>query len=440
MNDPITATRNPDAKATNAEFERRRQAVVPRGAPVMTNAYVDRAKNAELWDVEGRRLIDFAGGIGVLNTGHLHPRVLAAVQDQLARFSHSCYTVAPYEGYVRLAERLVEKAPISGEKKALMLTTGVEAVENAVKIARAATGRSALIAFGAAFHGRTLLGMALTAKVVPYKQGFGPFPAEVYHVPFPAGGISIDDSLAAIADLFANDVDPARVAAIVIEPVQGEGGFNPAPEAFLRALRTLCDTHEILLIADEIQSGFARSGKWFAIEHSGVEPDLITTAKSLAGGFPLSAVVGRAHLMDAPVPGGLGGTYAGNPVAIAAALAVCDVIEDEGLVERANVLGDRLRSHLSALNDVPELAEIRGLGSMLAADFRKPGGGPRAWDAPFAKAVQKHALDMGLILLTCGTGGSAIRFLYPLTIDDALFDEALDILTCAIRAAQQARH
>ena len=434
-----TSPASAQADSLSAALEKRRQAVVPRGAPVITTAYVERARNAELWDVDGHRYIDFAGGIGVLNTGHLHPRVQEAVQAQLTKFSHSCYTVAPYEGYVALAERLVEKAPISGPKKAVLLTTGVEAVENAVKIARAATGRSALIAFGAAFHGRTLLGMALTAKVAPYKQGFGPFPAEVYHVPFPTGDVSSADSLQAIDELFANDVDPARVAAFVIEPVQGEGGFNPAPPEFLAALRALCDKHGILIIADENQSGFARSGKWFAIEHGGIEPDLITTAKSLAGGFPLSAVVGRAELMDAPVPGGLGGTYAGNPVGIAAALAVCDVIEDEGLVARSEVLGARLRKHLESLNDVPELAEVRGLGSMLAADFRKPGGGARAWDAPFAKAVQKHALEMGLILLTCGTGGSAIRFLYPLTIEDALFDEALDILTRAIRAAQADR-
>jgi len=420
-----------------AALEARRVAAVPRGAPSMTTAYVDRARNAELWDVTGRRLIDFAGGIGVLNTGHRHPRIEAAVAAQLARFSHSCYTVAPYESYIALAERLAAKAPISGPKKALFLTVGVEAVENAVKIARAATGRSAIIAFGAAFHGRTLLGMALTAKVAPYKQGFGPFPAEIYHAPFPTGDVSGADALAAIEDLFAGDVEPSRVAAILIEPIQGEGGFNVAPPDFMAALRALCDRHGIVLIVDEIQSGFARSGKWFAVEHSGVEPDLITSAKSLAGGFPLSAVVGRADLMDAPVPGGLGGTYAGSPIGLAAALAVCDVIEDEGLLERSTLLGARLRAHLADLRDLPELVEVRGQGSMIAAEFRGAGAQGRKGDGSFAKAVQKHALAQGLILLTCGTTGSAIRFLYPLTIEDAVFDEALEILTRAIRAAQQ---
>ncbi|AUF98948.1 4-aminobutyrate--2-oxoglutarate transaminase [Pseudomonas sp. 02C 26] len=420
----------------NASLEARRSAVVPRGAPTITGRFVHSAKNAVIHDVEGRRLIDFAGGIGVLNTGHLHPHVQAAAQAQLTQFAHTCYTVAPYESYVQLAERLVERTPISGAKKALLVTTGVEAVENAVKIARAATGRSALIAFGAAFHGRTLLGMALTAKVAPYKDGFGPFPAEVYHVPFPTGSVTAEASIAAIEDLFSYDVPANRVAAIIIEPVQGEGGFNVASPAFMQALRALCDAHGILLIADEIQSGFARTGKWFAVEHAGVEPDLMTMAKSLAGGFPLAAVVGRAALMDAPVPGGLGGTYAGNPVSIAAANAVIDVIEGEGLLERSALLGERLRTHLHGIENLPELAEVRGLGSMIAADFRSTTPAGQKPNADFAKAVQKHALDLGLILLTCGQAGSAIRFLYPLTIEDEVFAEALAILTQALRMAQ----
>ncbi|MFM7625047.1 MAG: aminotransferase class III-fold pyridoxal phosphate-dependent enzyme, partial [Gammaproteobacteria bacterium] len=326
---------------TNADLARRRAAAIPRGVGNSLQVYADRASNGEIWDVEGRRYIDFASGIAVLNTGHLHPRVQGAVAAQLARLSHACFQVTPYENYVALAERLNALAPGPGPWKTIFLTTGAEAVENAVKIARYHTDRPAVIAFGGAFHGRTLACMSLTGKVQPYKAGFGPMLPDVYHAPFPVEyhGVGVAQSLAALDQLFKADVDPQRVAAIIIEPVQGEGGFYPAPPAFLRALRELCDRHGIVLIADEIQSGFARTGRMFAIEHAGVVPDLITVAKSLAGGVPLSGVIGRADIMDAPPAGGLGGTYAGSPLGCAAGLAVLDVIESEDLCARAERQG-----------------------------------------------------------------------------------------------------
>ena len=309
---------------TNSELLARRNQAVARGVANMHNIYAERAENAEVWDVEGKRYIDFAGGIGVLNTGHRHPKVMAAVQAQIERYTHTCFQVLPYEPYVELAERLNKLAPGDGPNKTLFLTTGAEAVENAVKIARAHTGRSALIAFNGGYHGRTMMTLGLTGKVLPYKAGFGPFPAEIFHVPFPTDvhGITAEQSLAALQNIFKFDVEPARVAAIIIEPVQGEGGFYVAPFDFLRKLRSLCDEHGILLIADEVQAGAGRTGKFFAMEHSGVVPDLTTLAKSIAGGIPISAVVGRAEVMDSVAPGGLGGTYAGSPLGCAAALAV----------------------------------------------------------------------------------------------------------------------
>ncbi|ARP77366.1 4-aminobutyrate--2-oxoglutarate transaminase [Bordetella genomosp. 6] len=418
----------------NAELTRRREAATPRGVGVMCNFYADRAENAELWDTEGRRYIDFAGGIAVLNTGHRHPQLMQALQAQMSRFTHTAYQIVPYASYIQLAERINQLAPGEFAKKTALFTTGAEAVENAVKIARAATGRPAVVAFGAAFHGRTLLGMALTGKVVPYKVGFGPFPADIYHVPFPNAlhGVSTDDALAALATLFKTDVDPRRVAAIIIEPVQGEGGFNICPPAFMQALRALCDDHGILLIADEVQTGFGRTGKLFAMEHYGVAADLTAMAKSLAGGMPLSAVCGRAEIMDAPPPGGLGGTYAGNPLAVAAALEVIRIIEAEDLLARGTRLGHQLRDHLEAQrHDVPEIAEVRALGAMVAVEFRQPGS-----DAPspgFARQVQARALEQGLLLLTCGSDGNVIRFLFPLTIPEAVMREALDILARALR-------
>jgi 4-aminobutyrate aminotransferase len=420
----------------NADLQRRKDAATPRGVGVMCQFYAARAANAEIWDVEDRRYIDFASGIAVLNTGHRHPRLVAAIEAQLARFTHTAYQIVPYESYIELAERINAMTPGTHAKKTALFSTGAEAVENAVKIARAATGRSAVIAFSGAFHGRTMMGMALTGKVAPYKLGFGPLPTEVYHAPFPIAlhDVSTADSLAALQSLFKSDVDPKRVAAIILEPVQGEGGFYPAPPDFMRALRQLCDQHGILLIADEIQTGFARTGKLFAMEHYDVLPDLMTMAKSLAGGMPLSAVCGRAEIMDAPAPGGLGGTYAGNPLAVASALAVLDVIKDEKLVERAATLGNQLQERLKGLRSaVPHLAEIRGLGAMVAVEFMRPG--TKDADADFTKKVQARALEKGLLLLTCGVYNNVIRFLFPLTITDAVMDEALAILESALRDA-----
>jgi 4-aminobutyrate aminotransferase len=423
----------------NAEIETRRQAAMSRGVGVMTQIYVDRAENAEIWDKEGNRYIDFAAGIAVVNTGHRHPKVIAAVKDQIDHFTHTCHQVVPYENYVRLAERLAAIAPIRGEKKAIFVTTGAEAVENAVKIARAATGRQAVIAFSGAFHGRTFMGMALTGKVVPYKIGFGAMPNDVFHVPFPVPlhGVSVEQSLETLNYLFKADVDPKRVAAIILEPVQGEGGFYEVPREFFKALRAICDEHGILLIADEVQTGFARTGKMFAMEHHDVQPDLMTMAKALAGGFPLAAVVGRAEVMDAPAPGGLGGTYGGSPMGIAAAHAVLDVIEEEGLCDRANKLGSRLKQHLESLRpDVPEIVDIRGPGFMNAVEFNDAKTGKPS--AEFTNRVRTEALKRGLILLTCGVHGNVIRFLSPITIQDEVFTEALAKLEDSIRAARKA--
>jgi 4-aminobutyrate aminotransferase len=417
----------------NADLQKRKDHATPRGVGVMCHFYADRALNAELWDVEDNRYIDFASGIAVLNTGHRHPKLIKAIEEQLTRFTHTAYQIVPYENYIELAERINAITPGNYPKKTALFSTGAEAVENAIKIARAATGRSAVIAFTGGFHGRTMMGMALTGKVVPYKVGFGPFPGDVYHVPFPIElhGVSAEDSLAALQYLFKADVDPKRVAAIIIEPVQGEGGFYPVPLEFMRALRELCDHNGILLIADEVQTGFARTGKMFAMDHYGVTPDLITMAKSLAGGMPLSAVCGRAEIMDAPAPGGLGGTYAGNPLAVASALAVLDVIEEEKLVERAERLGTQLKEKLHALSKkVPQIADVRGPGAMVAVEFNKPG--TREADAAFTRQVQARALEKGLLLLICGVYSNVIRFLFPLTITDDLMAEALTILEAAL--------
>ncbi len=414
----------------NQDLNTRRSLATPRGVGVMCDFYAVRAENATLWDAEGKEYIDFAGGIAVLNTGHLHPKVKAAVAAQLDAFTHTAYQIVPYEGYVTLAERINRVAPIAGLKKSAFFTTGVEAVENAVKIARSATGRSGVIAFSGSFHGRTMLGMALTGKVAPYKLSFGPMPGDIYHVPFPnaAQSVSVADSLKALDLLFKCDIDPRRVAAIIIEPVQGEGGFNITPPALMTALRKVCDEHGILLIADEVQTGFGRTGKLFAMEHHAVQADLITMAKSLGGGFPISGVVGRAEIMDAPAAGGLGGTYAGNPLAVAAAHAVLDVIAEEKLCERAAVLGEKLRAHLEGLRaTVPGIADVRGLGSMVALELNDAASGKP--DAEAVKRVQARALERGLILLSCGVYGNVLRFLYPLTIPDAQFDRALAILS-----------
>ena len=413
----------------------RRQLAVPRGVATATPLFVHRAMNAELWDVEGTRYIDFAGGIGVLNTGHRHPAVMAAVEAQLARFTHTAFQVAAYESYIVLAERLNALAPIAEPAKTILFTTGSEATENAVKIARVATGRSAVIAFGGAFHGRTLLASAMTGKVAPYKRGFGPMPGEIFHVPFPTGiaGATADRSLEVLQAILSVDVEPERVAAIIIEPVQGEGGFHVAPAEFLRSLRNLCDEHGILLISDEVQAGFARTGRHFAIEHSGVEPDLLCVAKSLAGGFPLSGVIGKAGVMDAVDPGGLGGTYGGSPIGCAAALAVLDAIRDENLNARSTEIGAAVSERVHAWIDqgLP-IANARGLGGMVGFDMVNADG---QTDGAIARATCAAALEEGLILLACGAKGEAVRILVPLTASDEIIREGLDMIERAIAKA-----
>ena len=418
----------------NSELHQRRVDATPRGVGVMCGFYAEKAENATLWDVEGNEVIDFAAGIAVLNTGHRHPKVMAAVEKQLQAFTHTAYQIVPYESYITLAERINALVPIDGPAKSAFFSTGAEAVENAVKIARAYTKRPGIIAFGGGFHGRTFMTMALTGKVAPYKIGFGPFPGSVYHAHYPneLHGVSTEQALQSLTHLFKADIAPDQVAAILLEPVQGEGGFNIAPPEFMQALRALCDSHGILLIIDEVQSGFARTGKLFASEHYAIKPDLITMAKSLAGGLPLSAVAGRAEVMDAPAPGGLGGTYAGNPLAVAAAHAVLDVIEEEKLCERANQLGKDLVEVLThAKAHCPHIADIRAQGSMVAVEFQDPQTG--APSPEFTKQVQDKALQAGLLLLSCGVYGNVIRFLYPLTIPDEQFRKALDIIQRSLR-------
>lgn len=424
---------------TNAELFQRRNAAVVRGVGHATPISAARALNAEIWDVEGKRYVDFAGGIAVVNTGHCHPKVIAAVQEQMANFTHTCFQVLMYEPYIELAEKLNALAPIGGPLKSVFFTTGAEATENAVKIARAATGRSGVISFTGAFHGRTVMASAMTGKVVPYKKGLGPVLPEVWHLPFPVAqhGVTVEDSLKALSFLFKADVDPSRVAAIIIEPVQGEGGFYDTPAELMRALRRVCDEHGIVLIADEVQTGFGRTGKMFAMEHFDVEADLICVAKSLAGGFPLSGVIGRAPIMDAADPGGLGGTYAGNPLACAAALAVLEVFKEEKLLERSNAIGARIKARLETLsrrNDLLPIAGIRGLGGMVAFEIVKSRGAYDP-DADATKKVTQKAYENGLVLLSCGVNANVVRILVPLTASDAIVDEGLDVLETALAAA-----
>jgi 4-aminobutyrate aminotransferase/(S)-3-amino-2-methylpropionate transaminase len=395
--------------------------------------FAARARNAEVWDVEGKRYIDFGAGIAVVNTGHSHPRVVEAMKTQLDAFSHTCIMVTPYSNAVELAEKLCAAAPIENAR-AMFVSTGAEAVENAIKIARAATGRPGVIAFSGGFHGRTNLCMGLTGKVVPYKKGFGPFTPGIYHAPFPAEylGVSADDSLAALEQLFKSDIEPEKVAAIIIEPVQGEGGFYPVPQGFLATLRALCDRHGILLVADEIQTGYGRTGRMFAIEYAGVEPDIMTVAKGIAGGFPIAAVIGRQAVMDGPEPGGLGGTYAGSPLGCAAGLAVLDVIEEEDLCARALQVGERLVEGLERLREkYPDrVGDIRALGAMVALELVSDGDAGKP-DAALTKAVCSKAVESGLILLSCGVRGNVIRILAPLTIAMDHLDEGLGILEAA---------
>ena len=418
----------------NEQLLARKAAATPRGVGVMGTFFAERADNSELWDVEGRRFIDFAGGIAVMNVGHGHPKIVAALQAQLQRFTHTCYQVVPYESYISLAEKLNAITPGTHAKKTALFSTGAEAIENAIKIARYSTRRSGVIAFSGAFHGRSLFAVSLTGKVQPYKAGFGPFAPEVYHAPFPCHCANLDEVKKAVDHIFKADIEPARVAAIVFEPVQGEGGFNVIQAEAVKWLRALCDEHGIVLIADEIQTGFGRTGKMFAMEHFDVVPDLMTIAKSLAAGMPLSAVTGKAEIMDAPNPGGLGGTYAGNPMAIAAAHAVLEVMAEEQLPQRGQRLGDELKAVLHSLRaEVPQIADVRGLGAMVAVEFNKPGTDTP--DADFTKRVQAEALKRNLILLTCGVNANVVRFLFPLTVQDTVFAEAMGILQAAMRAA-----
>lgn len=421
---------------TNVSLMARRHAAVARGVGHAHEICIAKGRNAEVWDVQGKRYIDFAGGIAVLNTGHAHPDVIQAVQDQLGRYTHTCFQVLAYEPYIELAERLNALAPGPFAKKTVLLSTGAEAVENAIKIARAATQRPGVIAFQGGYHGRTLMALGLTGKVAPYKSGFGPFPGEIFHARFPnpLHGVSVADALHSVEQLFKNDIEPERVAAFILEPVQGEGGFYIAPSAFVAGLKKIAERHGILLIADEVQTGAGRTGTWFASEQWPVAPDLIATAKSLGGGFPISGVVGRAELMDAPGPGGLGGTYAGSPIACAAALAVMKVFEDEQLLARSRVIGALLVAQLQQLaTEFSAIAEVRGLGAMVAIELCHQGD-PSQPDPDLTRRLLAEAAQRGLILLSCGIYGNVIRILVPLTASDELLAQGLQILTDSFRA------
>jgi len=414
------------ASARAALLMNRRETHVARGVGHAHPVFIERAHGARVWDVDGREYLDFAGGIGVQNIGHTHPKVVAAVREQAERLMHTCFQVALYEPYVQLAESLNRIAPGSSRKKTLLLTTGAEATENAVKIAREYTRRPAVVAFQNGYHGRTLLALTMTGKNAPYKQHFGPFCSEIYHAPFPNEfrGWTTERALQALSDLFASEVSPDRVAAIIIEPVLGEGGFVPAPAPFLQELRRITERCGIVLICDEVQTGFGRTGKMFACEHAGIEPDLLAIAKSMGGGLPLSAVVGKAEIMDAPQPGGLGGTYAGNPLACVAALATLEIM-DEAFLSRAQAVGERIWAALRALQSrYSEIVDVRGLGAMVAMELA---------DASAAEQIVAQARERGLLLLLAG-GGNVIRILVPLVIDARDLDEALARLTAACEA------
>jgi 4-aminobutyrate aminotransferase/(S)-3-amino-2-methylpropionate transaminase len=420
--------------STAAELAALRNANIARGVLTAHPITIARAEGAFVWDVEGKQYLDFVAGIGVLNVGHNHPRVVAAVQKQLKDVTHMAFQVAAYQPYLALAEKLNALVGKGEAHKSIFLTSGAEAVENAIKIARAYTNRSAVIAFRGGFHGRTMLGVSLTGMSQPYKQNFGPFASEIYHTPFPDAyrGMTTERALEALEEVFATDIAPERVAAIIIEPVQGDGGFLPAPPQFLKALREITKRHGIVLIADEIQTGFGRTGKLFAFEHAGIQPDLVTVAKSLAGGFPLSGVVGRAEIMDAPLPGGLGGTYGGNAIGCAAALAVLDAFEQDGLLGRAERLGHKLEAGLRELaRRYPIIGDVRGLGFMQAIELvtdRKT----KTPDPARAQRVIDHARERGLLVIKCGVHRNVIRFLAPLVVSDEDLDKALAIIDAAL--------
>jgi len=422
---------------TNEELKQARDQHVPRGPFNVTNLFAAKAKNAIITDVEGRDYIDFASGIGVMAVGHCHPKVVAAVQDQATKFSHTCFHVVMYEAYIELAKKMNAAAPGSSPKKTMFANSGAEAVENAVKIARYSTGRDAVVAFEDAFHGRTLMTMTLTSKTMPYKKGFGPFAPEVYRLPYaycyrcpldlayPACGVACADLL---EDAFKNYVEADEVAAVLAEPVLGEGGFVTPPKEYFSKIKTICENHGILFIADEVQSGFGRTGKMFAIEHWGVEPDIMTTAKALAAGYPLSGITGRADVMDAPHAGGLGGTYGGNPTACRAALAVFDIIEEENLLDRAVVVGDRVRAAFNRLaEDLEVIGDVRGLGAMISMELVTD----RATKTPasdLTKALVARSAERGVIMISAGTHGNVIRPLMPLTIELDTLERGLAIV------------
>ncbi len=425
--------------ATNESLKARRDIACPAGLPSKSGIYAARAEGAELWDVEGKRYIDFIGGIGVLNVGHRHPKVVEAIKNQADAVLHTAFGIAQYEVYVDVCERLNALAPGKTPKKTVLFNSGAEAVENAIKFARRITGRPNVIAFEGAFHGRTLLATTLTGKSKPYKVGYGPLVPGVFHAPYPDEyhGVPMDRCLEALDRLFKMETPAEEVAALIIEPVQGEGGFNAAPPAFLKALRAKCDEHGILLIADEVQSGMGRTGKMFAFEHSGVEPDMVCIAKSIAAGLPLSALTGKAALLDKIAPGGMGSTYGGNPVACAAALAVFDIFEEEGLLDRANAIGERVASRWRALQAgiaKGRIGDVRQIGGMIAVEFVKEGESP-APDPGLASAIQNEARDRGLIIAVAGAYAQCLRSLVPLTISDALLDEGLDMFEEATKAA-----
>ncbi|ELH8662659.1 4-aminobutyrate--2-oxoglutarate transaminase [Salmonella enterica] len=425
---------------TNNALMQRRHNAVPRGVGQIHPIFAERAENCRVWDVEGREYLDFAGGIAVLNTGHLHPGIVSAVEAQLKKLSHTCFQVLAYEPYLALCERMNQKVPGDFAKKTLLVTTGSEAVENAVKIARAATKRSGAIAFSGAYHGRTHYTLSLTGKVHPYSAGMGLMPGHVYRAlyPCPLHNISDDDAIASIERIFKNDAAPEDIAAIIIEPVQGEGGFYAASPAFMQRLRALCDQHGIMLIADEVQSGAGRTGTLFAMEQMGVAADITTFAKSIAGGFPLAGVTGRADVMDAIAPGGLGGTYAENPIACAAALAVLDIFEQENLLQKANTLGNTLRDGLMEIAETHrEIGDVRGLGAMIAIELFE-NGDPGKPNATLTADIVARAREKGLILLSCGPYYNILRILVPLTIEASQIRQGLEIIAQCFDEAKQA--
>jgi len=421
---------------SNAELNELKQKYVAAGAASPATAFADRAENAEIWDADGNRFIDFAGGIGVLNVGHRHPKVVAAVKAQLDKVMHTCQTVMPYEGYVKVAEKLSHIVPVRGHAKVMLANSGAEALENAVKIARAATGRSNVICFDGGYHGRTFYTMAMNGKVAPYQTDFGPMPGTVFRAPYPVPyhGVSEDEAIRGLKMTLKTDANPKDTAAIILEPVLGEGGFYPAPTSFLKKIREICDEHGMLMIIDEVQSGFGRTGKMFAIEHSGVEPDMMTMAKSMADGMPISAIVGTDKVMDASGPNSLGGTYTGRPTACAAALAVMEIFEEENILEKSQALGEKLAARFNEWQGKFDCIDhVRNMGAMAAFELVN-NKTDRTPDPELAAALCKKAREEGLILLSCGMYGNTIRFLMPVTIEDDVLNEGLDIIESCLES------